>query len=160
MSTDVSTALSTEISNRESAVSGLSTDVSTALSTEISNRASADSSLSTRIDNLSITSVANETSVSKAGDVWTVGLASDVSVASSLTVGGKGTFKNVKNVLDSAISADASVLTAMAATPGDYSGHFFYLKGTHADFEQGNKWYFCEGEGADATWFPSPFYGQ
>jgi len=154
----LSTALATEVSDRASADASLST----ALATEVSDRASADAVLSTRLDNFSVSSVVNETSVSKDGDVFTVGLASDVSIANSLTVGGVGSFKGVDNVLDAAVSADAALLSTMAAAPATYNGRFFYLKAAnHAaaqavGFDQANKWYFCEGD----EWFPSPFFGE
>lgn len=101
----------------------------------------------------------------------TLGLPDDVVISNSLTVNGNATLGdstadqltiNAKmriTLVDR--TADAAVLTyysdTAALAAGDFDGHMFYLKGdpvTTGMFQQGNKWYFCEG----GVWHSSFFY--
>lgn len=161
---------------------GLSAEASVRASADASLEAKIDADVSALADNtITVNGTANELEVDgglqavitlgDASSTITLGLPDDVVVSNSLTVNGDATLGDstadqltinakmrvtlVDRVADAGVLTSYSDSAALAA--GDFDGHMFYLKGDNAAsgmFQQGNKWYFCEG----GVWHSSFFY--
>jgi hypothetical protein len=163
--------------------SRLSSEEVARASADASLEAKMDAEVSAIADNtITVNGTANEVEVDgglsgvitlgDASSTITLGLPDDVVVSSSLTVNGDTTLGvgpiDDQLTIESKMritlvdrTSHAAVLTEYAdaanLAAGNFDGHMFYLRGDNVNtgmFQQGNKWYFCEG----GVWHSSFFY--